>query len=394
MIAFGADAGETLWVFHNAVTVTASADLTAEQITVRVGQTTVISLNGLGRFWRRGAVSPSSANSWRGFPIGVASSVLGGAAGAAAQRDDVRATEPLTTLWPTGLCDEGDDVTAMPLERRFRQVDAFGEDPGTGNPVAVILDAEGLDDETMRRFSVWSNLSECTFVLPPNEPGAAYRVRIFSLNTELPFAGHPTLGTAQAWLHAGGVPATPGIVIQECGAGLVPVRVEADRIAFTAPPRLRSGPVDPGLLAVVIEILGVERERVLDAEWLDNGPGWVGVLLDHADTVLKLHPDAAAYPGRWDIGVIGACDVGSETAFELRAFFTEGDGPLLEDPVTGSLNAAAAEWLIATRRASAPYVAAHVTALGRRGRIHVSVEDHAVWVGGRAEVVLSGVALL
>ncbi|MGP6175765.1 PhzF family phenazine biosynthesis protein [Microbacterium sp. A196] len=278
--------------------------------------------------------------------------------------------------------------------RRFRQVDVFGEESCTGNPVAVVLDAEGLDDDALKRFSVWSNLSECTFVLPPTERGADYRVRIFSLNTELPFAGHPTLGTARAWLDAGGVPATPGVVMQECGAGLVPVRVEADRLAFTAPPRLRSGPVDPDLLAVVIEILGVEPERVLAAEWLDNGPGWVGLLLDHANTVLKLRPDATAHPGRWDIGVIGAQDPGSETAFELRAFFTEGDKPLLEDPVTGSLNAAAAEWLIATERANAPYIAAQGTAMGRRGRIHVSVEDHTLWVGGRAEVVLSGTAVL
>ncbi|MGP6171621.1 PhzF family phenazine biosynthesis protein [Microbacterium sp. A204] len=278
--------------------------------------------------------------------------------------------------------------------RRFRQVDVFGEESCTGNPVAVVLDAEGLDDDALKRFSVWSNLSECTFVLPPTERGADYRVRIFSLNTELPFAGHPTLGTARAWLDAGGVPATPGVVMQECGAGLVPVRVEADRLAFTAPPRLRSGPVDPDLLAVVIEILGVEPERVLAAEWLDNGPGWVGLLLDHANTVLKLRPDATAHPGRWDIGVIGAQDPGSETAFELRAFFTEGDKPLLEDPVTGSLNAAAAEWLIAIQRANAPYIAAQGTAMGRRGRIHVSVEDHTLWVGGRAEVVLSGTAVL
>lgn len=285
-------------------------------------------------------------------------------------------------------------MTATSLERRFRQVDVFGEDPCTGNPVAVVLDAEGLDEEAMRRFSVWSKLSECTFVLPPTEPVADYRVRLFSLNTELPFAGHPTPGAAQAWLDAGGIPVTSGVVMQECGAGLVPVRVEADRVAFTAPPRTRSGPVDPDLLAVVIKILGVERERVLDAEWLDNDPGWMGLLLDHADTVLKLRPDATANPGRWDIGVIGAHDAGSETAFELRAFFTGGDGPLLEDPVTGSLNAAAAEWLIATERATAPYVAAQGTAMGRRGRIHVNADDHALRVGGRAEVVPSGTAVL
>ncbi|MCF4122622.1 PhzF family phenazine biosynthesis protein [Antribacter sp. KLBMP9083] len=280
------------------------------------------------------------------------------------------------------------------MERRFRQVDVFGEGACTGNPVAVVLDADGLDDETLRRFSVWSNLSECTFVLRPTEPGADYRVRILSLNTELPFAGHPTLGTARAWLEAGGVPATPGVVVQECGAGLVPVRIDDDRLAFAAPPRLRSGPVDPDTRNALVEILGIGREQVLDAEWLDNGPGWVGLLLDDARTVLDLRPDASAYPGRWDIGVIGAHDPNSEAAFELRAFFTEGEEPLREDPVTGSLNAAAAEWLIATGRARAPYVAAQGTAMGRQGRIHISSEDDRLWVGGRAEVVLSGTATL
>lgn len=276
------------------------------------------------------------------------------------------------------------------MERRCRQVDVFGQDRCTGNPVAVVLDAEGLDDAALRRFSVWSNLSECTFVLPSTTPGADYRVRIFSLNTELPFAGHPTLGTARAWLDAGGAPATPGVVVQECGAGLIPVRVDGDRLAFAAPPRLRSGPVDEHLLAEVVEILGVEPGRVVDAEWLDNGPGWVGLLLDSARTVLELRPDASRHAGRWDIGVIGAHGPGAEAAFELRAFFTDGDHPLREDPVTGSLNAAAAQWLIATGRVAAPYVAAQGTAVGRQGRVHVSSEGGRLWVGGRAEVIVSG----
>ena len=280
------------------------------------------------------------------------------------------------------------------MKRRFRQVDVFGEHPCAGNPVAVVLDAESLDDEAMRRFAVWSNLSECTFVLSPTTPGADYRVRIFSLNTELPFAGHPTLGTARAWLDAGGSPATPGVVVQECGAGLIPVRVDGDLLAFAAPPRIRSGSVDAETLSAVTAILGVEREGVIDAEWLDNGPGWVGVLLDSAQTVLDLRPDASAYPGRWDVGVIGPHTGEAETRFELRAFFTEGAEPLREDPVTGSLNAAAAQWLLSSGRASAPYVAAQGTAMGRRGRISISTEGDTIWVGGRAEVVLSGTATL
>ena len=280
------------------------------------------------------------------------------------------------------------------MTRRFRQVDVFGEELCTGNPVAVLLDAGGLDDETLRRFSVWSNLSECTFVLPPTTPGADYRARIFSLNSELPFAGHPTLGAARAWLDAGGRPEAPGVVVQECGGGLVPVRIDRTQLAFAAPPQIRSGPVDADLLTTVIEILGVEPEKVVDAEWLDNGPGWVGVLLDSADTVLGLRPDASGHPGRWDIGVIGPHGPQARTSFELRAFFTEGAEPLREDPVTGSLHAAAAQWLLSRGDATAPYFAAQGTAMGRHGRISITAENGTVWVGGRTEVILSGTAAL
>ncbi|MDR7110705.1 PhzF family phenazine biosynthesis protein [Microbacterium trichothecenolyticum] len=278
------------------------------------------------------------------------------------------------------------------VRRAFRQVDVFGLGSNDGNPVAVVLDADGLTDDAMRRFSVWTNLSECTFVLPSAVPDADYRVRIFSLNTELPFAGHPTLGTARAWLDAGGIPATPGVVMQECGAGVVPVRLDGDVLAFAAPPRLRSGAVDADLLAAVTEILGIDEGQIVDAEWLDNGPGWVGVLLADAATVLKLRPDASGHPGRWDIGVLGLHGADSLPAVEVRAFFTDGDGPLREDPVTGSLNAAAAEWLIATGRIGAPYLAAQGGAIGRRGRVHINSEDGRIWVGGRADVIISGTA--
>lgn len=276
------------------------------------------------------------------------------------------------------------------MTRRFRQIDVFGADPYTGNPVAVVLDADGLETDELRQFSVWSNLSECTFVLPPTSPQADYRVRIFSLSTELPFAGHPTLGTARAWLDGGGVPKIPGTVVQECGAGLIPVRIDGDVLAFAAPERLRSGPVDPGYLATVIEILGADPDRVIDAEWLDNGPGWVGVLFDSAETVLNLKPNALSHPGRWDIGVIGPAAANAETSFELRAFFTAGDEPLREDPVTGSLNASAAQWLLATGRASAPYVAQQGTAIGRSGRIYVTADAQDIWVGGRTHVAIAG----
>ncbi len=276
------------------------------------------------------------------------------------------------------------------MNRRFRQVDVFGVDSYDGNPVAVILDSEGLTDKELSAISAWTNLSECTFLLPPTDPSADYRVRIFSLNTELPFAGHPTLGTARAWLDAGGVPSQPGVIIQECIAGLVPIRIEEDLLAFSAPPRIRSGHVETSILDSVIEILGIERDQVIDSEWLDNGPGWVGVLLDGAESVLKIRPNASAHPGRWDIGVIGAHAEGSESAFELRAFFTEGSEPLREDPITGSLNASAAEWLLSKNRATAPYIATQGSAIGRNGRIHISEADGKIWVGGKTKVVLSG----
>jgi PhzF family phenazine biosynthesis protein len=276
------------------------------------------------------------------------------------------------------------------MDRRFRQVDVFGAEPCTGNPVAVVLDAEGLDDDALRRFSVWSNLSECTFVLPPTTPGADYRVRIFSLSTELPFAGHPTLGTARAWLDAGGTPSAGNRLVQECAAGLVPVRVDGELLAFSAPPRIRSGAVDSETLDAVTAILGIGRQDVVDAEWLDNGPGWVGILLRDDDTVLRLEPNNSRHPGRWDIGVVGPHAPDAEAAFEVRAFFTDGTTALREDPVTGSLNASAAEWLLSTGRATAPYLAAQGTAMGRQGRVHVTVNGDAIWIGGRADVVVSG----
>lgn len=276
------------------------------------------------------------------------------------------------------------------MNRRFRQVDVFGVQPFSGNPVAVVLDSEGLTDDELSKFSVWTNLSECTFLLPPTSPDADYKVRIFSLNTELPFAGHPTLGSARAWLDAGGVPKKSDLVIQECGAGLVPIRIGLENLAFASPPRLRSGPVEKEYLKSVIEILGVAPDQVIDSEWLDNGPGWVGLMLDSAETVLQLRPNASAHPGRWDIGVVGAYLDGSEAAIEVRAFFTEGNEPLREDPITGSLNASVAEWLITNNTVRAPYIATQGTAIGRRGRVSITQDEKGIWVGGRAEVILSG----
>jgi len=270
---------------------------------------------------------------------------------------------------------------------RFTQVDVFTHELGYGNPVAVVHDAEGLDDAALQRFAAWTNLSETTFLLPPTVPGADYRVRIFTPSRELPFAGHPTLGSARAWLEAGGTPADPGLLVQECGAGLVRVRRHGERLAFAAPPLLRDGPVDRDDLREIVAALGVGPGAVMDAQWGDNGPGWVMVLLDSAETVLALRPDARLMGRFADIGVAGPHPSGGEVAYEVRAFCLPGP---TEDPVTGSLNAALGRWLVSTGRAPQSYVAAQGTALGRRGRAYVDSVGGDLWVGGDTVVGVSG----
>jgi PhzF family phenazine biosynthesis protein len=260
--------------------------------------------------------------------------------------------------------------------RPFRQVDVFSAQPLRGNPVAVVHQADGLSDDQMRAFARWTNLSETTFLLAPSDPGADYRVRIFTPDAELPFAGHPTLGSAHAWLEAGGVPAGEGVVVQECGAGLVAVRRGA-RLAFEAPPLVRSGSVSEDDLERIVRALRIRRDDVVDSAWIDNGPGWVGVLLESAEAVLALEPAWQEFDGL-DIGVVGPRSDG-DTACEVRAF-CPGLG-ITEDPVTGSLNAGIGQWL-AGRALPASYVAAQGTALWRAGRVHLSKADDAVWVGG------------
>jgi PhzF family phenazine biosynthesis protein len=273
--------------------------------------------------------------------------------------------------------------------RAFRQVDVFTTVPYAGNPVAVVLDAAGLEDEEMQRFAHWTNLSETTFVLPPEAPGADYRVRIFTPGEELPFAGHPTLGTCHSWLEAGGVPKAgeDAPVVQECGAGLVEVRRTKDGLAFAAPPLIRSGPVEEELVARIASLLGIGRGDVVDAAWADNGPGWIAVLLDSAEAVLAVQPQPL---GGLDVGVVGPHPEGSPEAFEVRGFFDVG-GATLEDPVTGSLNASVAEWLLDSGRATAPYVARQGTALGRAGRVHISRDGNGtIWVGGGTLTCVAG----
>jgi PhzF family phenazine biosynthesis protein len=270
--------------------------------------------------------------------------------------------------------------------RPFRQVDVFTDTPYRGNPVAVVHDATGIDDAAFLQFAQWTNLSETTYLLPPTSDAADYRVRIFTPGSELPFAGHPTLGTCHAWLEAGGVARDPGLIVQECTAGLIRVRRSGAGLAFAAPPLVRDGPVEESLIAHIAEALKIPREAIVDAQWADNGPGWVAVLLGSADDVLALRPGFVDL----DLGVVGPYPAGSPAAFEVRAFFPV-NGATVEDPVTGSLNASLANWLFGSGRATSPYVASQGTALGRLGRAHISHdEDGTIWVGGGTITCISG----
>jgi PhzF family phenazine biosynthesis protein len=272
---------------------------------------------------------------------------------------------------------------------RFKQVDVFTKVPFLGNPVAVVIGAEKLDAAAMQRIACWTNLSETTFLLPSAK--ADYRVRIFTPRAELPFAGHPTLGTCHAWLGAGGTPGAgpePDRIVQECPAGLVTIRRGEDGLAFAAPPLLRTGPVEEDVLDHVVGLLGIARDAVVDSQWVDNGPGWMAVLLGTVDEVLALRPA----PIDLDIGVVALYPEGGPAAIEVRAFFPK-DGVTTEDPVTGSLNASLAEWLLRTARVRSPYVASQGTVLGRAGRVRISQDEAprgAIWVAGGTVTCIAG----
>jgi PhzF family phenazine biosynthesis protein len=270
---------------------------------------------------------------------------------------------------------------------RFTQLDVFTATALRGNPLAVVHDAQGLTDAQMAAFARWTNLSETTFLLPPTDASADYHVRIFTPGGELPFAGHPTLGSCHAWLAAGGVPRDASTVVQQCGVGLVRVRRDGARLAFAAPPLRRTGPVEPALRAQVLASLKLADAQVQRLEWIDNGPGWMGALLPDAATVLALQPDFAAMHGL-KLGVVGPHPAGSECQFEVRAFVPTLGVP--EDPVTGSLNAGLAQWLIGAGLAPESYVAAQGAALGRAGRVHVRRTGEDVWIGGDVVAVVSG----
>ena len=275
-------------------------------------------------------------------------------------------------------------------QRPFSMIDVFGDGVFAGNPLAVIADGTGLDTAEMQRIAHWLNLSETTFLLPPADPRADYRVRIFTVDRELPFAGHPTLGSAHVWLENVGDPKVEGLVVQECGAGLVTLRRQGDRLAFAAPPRTRSGPLSDAELSEALDVLRIGREQIVDAQWVSNGPGWLAILMRSAKEVLAVQA-VATHDRIIDIGVVGPHEDG-DVDFEIRGFFSASRGALIEDPVTGSLNASVAQWLFESGRAKQSYVAAQGTKLGRRGRVYLSQDaDGQVWVAGTARTLFSGV---
>jgi PhzF family phenazine biosynthesis protein len=289
------------------------------------------------------------------------------------------------------------------MKRSFKQVDVFTDTALKGNPLAVVLNGSGIDKDTMHRFTDWTNLSEATFLSPPTHVDADYAVRIFCPGRELPFAGHPTLGSCQAWLQAGGKPKGE-VIVQECGVGLVRIRRDGARLAFAAPPLKKSGPLPEADVQLIARGLGVSRADIVAHAWCDNGPNWRGVMLHSAEQVLALKPDGAVLAGL-DIGVVGpsrgmnskvgvvAPSASHDTQFEVRAFFPGNNG-ITEDPVTGSLNAALAQWLIGEGMAPPSYVAAQGTVMGRAGRVFVQQDGTDIWIGGHSVTVIDGTVTL
>jgi len=277
------------------------------------------------------------------------------------------------------------------MKRRFQQIDVFSDTPLSGNPLAVVVDGAGLTDAQMAAFARWTNLSETTFLLPPQDPQADYRVRIFTPGGELPFAGHPTLGSCHAWLASGGVPQRE-LIVQECGIGLVRLRRDASRLAFAAPPLRRSGPVEADVLDHIARSLRIEASAIRASNWVDNGPGWVAVMLATRDELLALAPDFVLMAGL-KVGVVTPWPASEPAAqFEVRAFVPSLGVP--EDPVTGSLNAGLAQWLIGAGMAPARYVASQGTALGRAGRVHVDQIGADIWIGGHSVTCIDGTLAL
>jgi len=270
--------------------------------------------------------------------------------------------------------------------RRFSQVNVFSTESFGGNPLAVVHAAEGISEAEMAAFARWTNLSETTFLFPPTDPDADYLVRIFAPFGELPFAGHPTLGSCHAWLASGGKPRVAGMVVQQCGVGLVRVRCDGPRLEFAAPPLRRTGALEPDILAKIAKGLRVPISDIIEHQWADNGPGWCVVMLESARQVLSLDPDWVAL-APLKLGVIGPHGPDHDAALEVRAFI---GGAGFEDPVTGSLNASVAQWLFGAGLAKGAYVSAQGTTLQRSGRIYLRQDGEVVWVGGDVVDVIKG----
>ena len=274
----------------------------------------------------------------------------------------------------------------MPQTFKFQQVDVFSSAATEGNPLAVVTGADDLTDAQMAAFARWTNLSETTFLLRPTHSEADYRVRIFTTTRELPFAGHPTLGSCFVWLDNGGI-AKADEVIQECGAGLVRIRRDGSRLAFAAPPRLRSGPVEHDILQRLATGLGVKPEQIVGSQWADNGPGWVAVMLASREEVLAIRPDYVALKGL-NVGIVAPwTGPDAEADFEVRALTGDLNA---EDPVTGSLNASLAQWMIPAGLAPAKYTTRQGTVLGHRGRVSIEQIGDQIWVGGDVQKCIEG----
>ncbi len=272
----------------------------------------------------------------------------------------------------------------------YKTVDVFTQKAFSGNPLAVIFGADGLSTKEMQHITRWMNLSESVFLQKPEHPDADYKVRIFTLTGELPFAGHPTIGSCFAWLENGGKAKDKNFIIQECAAGLIKLKLDGEKISFIAPPLIRSGTVSDTDLKMACRILGITSQDIKASHWIDNGPGWMGILLESADKVLQLKPKSNP-DDHFDIGVIGAYPQNSESQFELRALFNNQNGSLVEDPVTGSLNASAAQWLIKKGLAPSTYIASQGTCMQRQGRVHIHQDEAGnTWVGGHCTTRVNG----
>ncbi|MFT4040881.1 MAG: PhzF family phenazine biosynthesis protein [Thermomicrobiales bacterium] len=276
--------------------------------------------------------------------------------------------------------------------RHFAQVDVFSPTPYLGNPLAVVLDGTDLDDATMHRVARWTNLSETAFLLPPTTAGADYRVRIFTPAGEVPFAGHPTLGSAHAWMEHGGVSQRPDCVVQECAVGHIEVRRGDGVLSFAAPPTRRSGPLEEAYVTQIAQAFGIRRDEVLEHQWVDNGPGWAVIQLATANAVLQLEPDLAQIPTAM-VGAIGAYPAGSRDAFELRTFAPGVRVP--EDPICGSMNASVGQWLFRTGQVTSGYTVSQGTRLGRAGQVMISIDERGnVWCGGATTTCFRGTAAI